>query len=229
MAEAKKCILILSGGLDSATLAYHLKAAGYQLEALSFNYGQRHERELDCAANIAKALDIPMKMIVMPDILGGSALTGQGEIPHGHYEEENMKKTVVPNRNMVMLSIAAGYALAHGIKDIAIGVHAGDHAIYPDCREQTITAIENTIQLGNWEADDFEIHVPFISMGKSAIVKIGHGLNVPFHLTHTCYEGTAVPCGKCGSCVERAEAFKKNNLADPLIPKPKKKDVKKQD
>jgi len=221
----KKCIIVLSGGLDSTTLAYHLKTGGYELEAISFDYGQRHKRELRCAAQTAINLDFELKLFQMPGILGGSALTGQGDIPQGHYKEESMKKTVVPNRNMVMLSIAAAYALSRGVKNIAIGVHAGDHAIYPDCRKDTMELIECSIQMGNWDAQDFKILTPFIKLNKSAIVKAGNLLGVPFENTHTCYEGTKVPCGKCGSCVERAEAFAENKIDDPLIPKPKKEDA----
>jgi len=212
----KKCVVILSWGLDSAVTAYSLKNKGYDLEAITFDYWQRHSREIECAKALAKNLWIPHKIIDLQGVFSNNALTGEIEVPHGYYEEENMKQTVVANRNMTMISIVAWYAISKEIKNIAIWVHSWDHAIYPDCREITISAIEKAIKLGNWECEKFKILAPMINLDKTEIVSIGEKLKVPFWLTQTCYEWREKACGKCWSCQERLESFKLNNLTDPI-------------
>lgn len=213
-------IVIVSGGMDSVTLAHLLKSQGHTLHLLSFDYGQRHRRELECAAWQANYLEAKHTIIDISGIrplLKGSALTDDIPVPHGHYEEETMRATVVPNRNAIMLSIAWGMACAEGAKFLACGVHAGDHHIYPDCRRPFIDAIQDALQLGTegHGGDDLMLLAPFLSESKTGIAEIGTGLDVPYEHTWTCYEGGEKHCGKCGACVERKEAFRDNSIIDP--------------
>lgn len=150
----------------------------------------------------------------LTSILSNSALTSAEAIPEGHYADETMKRTVVPNRNMIMASIAIGYAVNIGYEAIALGVHAGDHAIYPDCRPEFIHALEAISAIANYEP--IGIYAPYIHTDKIGIVSDGLQLCVDFALTWTCYKGLDEPCGVCGSCVERKEAFVQNDAIDPL-------------
>lgn len=213
-----KLIFILSGGLDSTTALYQLKQEHEVVEALSFDYGQRHKRELVCAKNICDGLKIPHQIIDLSHLNGllqGSSLTSPNiKTPHGQYHEATMKQTVVPNRNAIMINIAAGYAVSQKIYSLGLGVHAGDHYIYPDCRPEFIVSQEKTLSLAN--ECDFKILAPFLYLSKKEIVKIGHNLKVPFEKTWTCYEGGEKPCNLCGSCTERIGAFVMNGLVDPL-------------
>jgi len=212
-----KTVMVLSGGLDSTTLLYDLVQKGDEVFPISFDYGQKHSRELLMAKKTCKSLNLDLKVIdvsSMKDLLK-SALTSDIEVPYGHYEEESMKQTVVPNRNMIFISMAAAYALSIDANRIALGVHAGDHAIYPDCRSEFILLAERTINEGNW-TEHLGIYTPYINMSKTEIVKRGLELNVNFSLTQTCYEGKEKACGKCGSCQERLESFKLNNTQDTL-------------
>lgn len=210
-----KVLLVLSGGLDSAVTLYNLIQREFDVEAITFDYNQRHKKEIQSAKALAKKVGIKHDIIPVPAEFK-SALTSDIKVPYGHYQEESMKLTVVPNRNMIFLSIAAGIAISREIDNIAIGVHAGDHDIYPDCRPDTIRAIERAIQIGNWHCQNFMIFTPYIYQTKEDIVKDGIKYQVPFDLTWTCYEGKEKPCGKCGSCIERLEAFERNNITDPL-------------
>ena len=215
-----KTILVYSGGLDSTTLLYKLLAEGKEVKAISFNYGQRHDIELRKASETCSKLGIEHKIVnleFMRDICSNSALTGDMEVPEGNYDDENMKITFVPNRNMIMASIAIGWAVNLGFDQVAIGVHSGDHAIYPDCRPDFIDRLHQTALFANEQA--ISIYAPFLHLDKGDIVKEGKELNVDYSLTWTCYKGEEKPCGKCGSCVERAEAFAKAGLKDPLIEK----------
>lgn len=214
---SQKTIAVISGGMDSVTMLYKLKAEGKKLKAISFNYGQRHKRELEMARATCEKLGIQHDIVDITSItsfISNSALTGDIEVPHGNYADENMKKTVVPSRNTIMASIANGYAINSNFDSIALAVHAGDHAIYPDCRPEFITALQTLFCVNNFEAID--IITPYLYKTKIDIVTEGIELNVDYTLTHTCYEGGEKPCGKCGSCVERTEAFYKNNTKDPL-------------
>lgn len=213
----KKAIVILSGGLDSTTLLYHVKKLKYKTFAISFFYGQRHKKELVMASKTCEKLGIEHRIInlsCIAPLIDGSALTGKIKVPYGHYASKNMKKTVVPNRNMIMASIAIGWAVNIGADMIALGVHAGDHAIYPDCRGEFISKLHALAQVANYKP--VFVYAPFLKLIKGAIVKQGLELGVDYSLTWTCYEGGKRPCGKCGSCVERAEAFSKNKTIDPL-------------
>jgi 7-cyano-7-deazaguanine synthase len=213
----RQVVLIMSGGLDSTTLLYRLLSEDMTVEALSFNYGQRHLRELKMAEKTCRKYGVPHKIVNM-QFLGGlldqSALTGKIKVPHGHYESENMKSTVVPNRNMILLSIAIGRAVNIGAGEVAIGVHAGDHAIYPDCRPAFVDVMDIAGRISNYKP--VVVSAPYINKSKADIIAEGIKLGVDYSLTWTCYEGKLRPCGKCGSCVERAEAFAINKIKDPL-------------
>ena len=216
----KSIVLIHSGGLDSTVLLYDLIKHGYAVKCLSFNYGQRHSKELKAAQHICEFNGIDHDLVDLSSItklIDNSSQTGNIEVPHGHYADENMKLTVVPNRNMIMLSIAVGHAINLGFKNVAYGAHSGDHDIYPDCRAAFIQAIRKAIRICDWHVVD--IVTPYYNMDKGKVVERGIELGVPFEKTWTCYEGKDVPCGKCGSCVERNEAFASNNMIDPLIEK----------
>ena len=213
-----KIIHILSGGLDSTVALYYLKQKHQIVAALTFDYGQRHRREIESAKKICKLLKLSHHIIDITNLnqfLQGSSLTTKKiATPHGHYQKLTMKKTIVPNRNATMINLAAGYAISQKIFALSLGVHSGDHYIYPDCRPGFIKSQEKTLSLAN--DCKFNIITPFLHQDKAKIIQIGHELKVPFHLTWTCYEGGKKPCNKCGSCIERKEAFRHNNLPDPL-------------
>lgn len=213
-----KVIVVCSGGLDSVTLAYKV-AAEYQLARLvSFDYGQRHKKELGYARLCADYLQVPHSIIDIAAVgvqLSGSALTDHIAVPDGHYEEQSMKATVVPNRNAIMLTIAYGMAAAQKLDAVATAVHGGDHFIYPDCRPDFIQSFE---AMQNHALDGFaavRLYTPFLHLKKSDIVIKGAHLNVPFAHTWSCYKGGARHCGRCGTCVERREAFAVAQITDP--------------
>jgi 7-cyano-7-deazaguanine synthase len=217
-----KATAIVSGGMDSVTLAYDLKDKGFALDILSFHYGQRHSRELECARWQADYLGATHHLIDLSGIgalLKGSALTDAGvAVPHGHYAEETMRATVVPNRNAIMLSIAWAAAAADGADVLACGVHAGDHYIYPDCRPQFIQSLNQAFRLGTegHRRENLNMIAPFLTWTKGDIVKRGLALGVRYDQTWTCYEGGEVACGKCGSCNERLEAFAAAGAEDQI-------------
>lgn len=213
----RKVVLLLSGGIDSTTLLYHLIAQHAQVFCILFDYGQRHRRELSSAIRIADHCNVSyvhMGLYALRDILGKSVLTGYGEVPEGHYKEGNMQATVVPNRNMIMLSIAAGYAINIDSSIIAYAAHAGDHAIYPDCRREFVNALSSVLRVAHYTP--VELYTPFIDMPKHAIVARGLHLRVPYEDTWSCYVGSDVACGRCGTCVERLEAFSLAGAVDPI-------------
>lgn len=213
----EKAILILSGGMDSATLLYKLLAEDFEVKALGFDYGQRHARELIHASEIAAKEGVEFHEIdltsIKPLLKGSSQTDPSVPVPHGHYAAENMKLTVVPNRNMIMLSIAAAFAMSEKAKWIAYAAHAGDHAIYPDCRPEFTDALVKALGLADWHT--VGLLRPFIELTKGQIVELGERLAVPYHLTYSCYEGGEVHCGLCGTCTERKEAFAHANAIDP--------------
>ena len=214
-----KAILIFSGGLDSTTLLYRMLEEGYEVEALTFNYAQRHKKEIECASAIARRLEIAHEIVDLSSLaglLGSSALLGKDEIPDCHYTEEAAKKTVVPNRNMIMLSIAAGYAEAREIPELFYAAHKNDRTIYPDCRPEFVEALRPAIlQATAWHP--VHLRAPFLDMSKAEIVRMGLALKVPYHLTWSCYRGGERPCHTCPTCREREEAFQANWKRDPLI------------
>lgn len=201
-------VVVFSGGMDSATLLWMLKTVEkHEVTAVSVDYGQRHRRELEYAKLFCETIDVEHIVIELPisQLAKDNALTGGTAVPHGHYAEETMKQTVVPNRNMIMLSMAASLAMDRKLDYVAYGAHDGDHAIYPDCRPEFIKALSAAIKLADWH----KVHLwgPFAYLSKGEIATLGLEAGVPYDATWTCYEGGEEPCGKCGSCVERAEAL----------------------
>jgi 7-cyano-7-deazaguanine synthase len=215
--DAKKhdSIAVVSGGMDSTTLVYHMLNSGLRPHCLSFDYGQRHKKELFWAQMTAQQLGLRHTVVDLTGLthlISNSALTGGKDVPDGHYAEDNMKATVVPNRNMIMLSIAAGIAVNNGYKWIATGVHAGDHFIYPDCRPSFIDSVASAIMNGNKGFHKFDhglgpMYTPFLQASKADIAFRALELGVPLHQTWSCYKGGDIHCGKCGTCVERLEAI----------------------
>lgn len=214
-----RTILIFSGGLDSTCLLYHLLKNSHEVKCLSFNYGQRHSIELQQAQKIASFAGVEHKICdllsVWPLLQGSSQTDPRIPVPEGHYAAENMKLTVVPNRNMIMLSIAIGWAVSLKADQVAFGAHTGDHTIYPDCRENFVVAMNSVAQLCDWHP--VTIVAPFINLDKAGCVKAGDKADAPFHLTYSCYKGETAHCGKCGACTERKEAFKTAGVPDPTI------------
>ena len=213
-----KTIVICSGGLDSVSLAHKVAAERELTGLLSFDYGQRHSKELEFAAACARRLDVPHHVIDLRSVgaaLSGSALTDDVDVPDGHYAEDTMKVTVVPNRNAIMLAVGFGMAAAQGADAVAAAVHGGDHFIYPDCRPDFIDAfqaMENKALDGVAEVD---LYTPFVNILKAGIVTEGARHGTPFGETWSCYKGGDVHCGRCGTCVERREAFHLAGVDDP--------------
>lgn len=218
-----KAVLIFSGGLDSSTLLYHLISQGYEVSALTFVYGQRHSKEVEFAKMLAERVKKIGKLehrIVditsIHDLISHGAITGEDVVPEGFYCEERQRSTIVPNRNMILLSIATGYAVKIGAREVYYAAHKSDYSIYPDCRKEFVKALDTAIYLGNlWTP--VELKAPFVDMKKAEIVALGLKLNVPYELTWSCYRGEERPCLSCGTCVERTEAFLLNGIKDPLL------------
>ena len=212
-----KTVLIYSGGLDSTVLLYHLRAAGQSVHALSVDYGQRHRCELDHAANICRELQVPnpvADLSAIQPLLAGSSLTSpEIEVAEGHYTEDTMKSTVVPNRNMILLSIAAGHALSIGAEQIAYANHTANPEIYTDCRNEFADAMAEAIRLCDWSK--VALSRPFVDWTKADIIRRGAELHLPFEKTWSCYKGGAIHCGRCGTCIERREAFDLADVIDP--------------
>lgn len=210
-----KAIVLLSGGLDSTVALYKAKADGFdELYALSFDYGQRHARELECAKATAKAIGVVAHNVVSLklDLWGGSSLTDKTmTVEDGDVEKEGIPNTYVPARNMVFLSVAASFAEAVGARDIFIGVSEVDYSGYVDCRQGFIDAMENAINMGTVcaveDGEKITVHAPFIDKTKAQEIKLGRELGVDFDLTWSCYNGGEKPCGTCDSCLLREKAF----------------------
>lgn len=216
-AEGMKSVIVLSGGMDSLTALALMVKQDREILAVNFQYGSKHNaKEALAVKKIADHYKIPLKTITLAfnDYLKSDLLTTGGKIPEGHYAADNMKKTVVPFRNGIMLAIAAGYAESEGAKTLILGNHAGDHAIYPDCRQDFITAMDEAIRVGTYVG--VRLESPFVGLTKSEIVTLGEKLNTPYELSWSCYVGEDQACGRCGTCVERLEAFHMAGVADPL-------------
>lgn len=204
----KDSILVLSGGMDSTTLLHERKE---QIAlAVTFDYGSKHNaREIECARKNCEMLGIE-HLVIPLEFMGryfkSSLLIGGEDIPEGHYEDDNMKSTVVPFRNGIMLSIAAGLAESRGLKKVMLANHGGDHAIYPDCRPGFVSAMGEAIRQGTY--DGIVIDAPYTDITKSDIARIGKKIGVDYSLTYSCYKGGEKHCGKCGTCVERMEALR---------------------
>lgn len=217
MNQKPRTVVTFSGGLDSTVLLYQLISSGNDVLALSVDYGQRHRVELDHASRLLSELNITHEVADLRSIahlLGGSSQTDPNvDVPLGHYAADNMKQTVVPNRNMIMLSVTAGWAISQRADFIAYAAHAGDHTIYPDCRPEFAATLGEAIAIADWHK--VELITPFIDKSKADIVTLGGQLNVPFEKTWSCYQGGDRHCGACGTCVERREAFLLANVVDP--------------
>jgi 7-cyano-7-deazaguanine synthase len=224
----KTGVMLLSGGMDSATLLWWLLKHGHTVHCLSVDYGQRHDKELGAAESVYEAahkrfsgrigacrqLDLSISGVDL--LLKGSSQSDNSiTVPYGAYDDEVMKTTVVPNRNMMMLSFAIAWAISKKMDHVWYGAHSGDHAIYPDCRPEFVQALALATELADWHQP--KLTAPFITMDKGDIALLGRSLGVPYGKTWTCYEGKEDPCGKCGACVERAEAFAFADFPDPLL------------
>lgn len=212
-----KVVVLLSGGMDSVT-AFHAALREHEVVAgLSFDYGAKHHAcELPMAAWHCEQAGISHRIAPLGFVaeeFSSDLLARGGEIPDGHYEEESMKRTVVPFRNGIMLSIAAGFAESRGASGVVIAAHAGDHAIYPDCREEFLAPMAEAIRAGTYAG--IELLRPFVAMDKAAIARRGAELGVDFSRTWSCYKGGVIHCGTCGTCVERREAFLLAGVPDP--------------
>ncbi|WP_201841585.1 7-cyano-7-deazaguanine synthase QueC [Microvirga zambiensis] len=213
-----KTLVVCSGGLDSVTLAHKVAAEHTLTRLVSFDYGQRHRKELASAQSCAARLGVPHDIIdisAVGRLLTGSALTSGEAVPEGHYAEDTMRITVVPNRNAIMLAIAFGVAAAEQVEAVAAAVHGGDHFIYPDCRPDFVESFE-TMQHHAFEGlASIALYTPFLRQSKADIVREGTRLGVPFADTWSCYQGRERHCGRCGTCVERREAFYLAGVDDP--------------
>lgn len=210
MSHIPSNVVILSGGVDSAvTLALAVSESSPQeTAAISFRYGQRHSRELLSAAALVKHYRVPQVVIDLGDLLVGSdALTSTKPVPTDPYDQASMSDTVVHGRNLLFASVALAHA--QPLDTLWTGVHGGDHFIYPDCRPEFWQGFAQTA-----DAYGIEVRTPFIRSSKADIVRTGRELGVPFELTWSCYKGNEAPCGECGTCRERAEAFDKAGIVD---------------
>lgn len=214
-----KCILVYSGGLDSTVLLYHLLDQGYEVKAMSFNYGQKQLQEVSCAQAICKTLGVEHRLVDLSSlqpIFTTSSLTNKElEVVNGPYEIKAMQSTVVPNRNMIFLSIAAAWALSLHWDAIAYACHSGDHAVYPDCRPVFVDALDKALHVADWS--DVKLLAPFVHYLKKDIVKRGFELQVPFEHTWSCYKGRSIQCGQCPTCIERQGSFRELGAKDPTL------------
>jgi len=214
-----KVVVIYSGGMDSFTVLNKAIQAGHEVLAVSFNYGQRHSKELDYAKRVCDELGVTHDIVditAMQSLMSNSSLMANSDesIPEGHYEAANMKSTVVPNRNMILISLAIGYAVNEEAQEVWYGAHSGDHMIYPDCRPEFVEAMAKASLLANF--DPVKVVAPYLNDDKIGILKDGLAMGLDYGKTWTCYNGREKACGKCGSCVERLEAFELNKASDPL-------------
>ena len=219
-----KAVVLLSGGLDSSVALYLAKSKGFEVIALSFDYGQRHARELRAAKEIAKKAGVTDHQIVSLNMTswGGSSLTDKNiEVEDGDVNRDDIPVTYVPARNMIFLSVAASVAEANEAQNIFIGVSEVDYSGYVDCRREFIDAMEKAVNLGTVMGAErnmpIRIHAPFVNMTKSEEIKLGMELGVDFSLTWSCYRGGEKPCGKCDSCLLRAKAFAEAGFEDPAV------------
>jgi len=214
-----KTLVLLSGGMDSVTALHWAQREHEVAAAVSFDYGSKHHsKELPCAEWHCGRLGIPFDLIRLNFInrlFTSDLLQSGGEIPEGHYADETMKKTVVPFRNGIMLAIACGLAESRGAEAVVIAAHAGDHAIYPDCREPFMQGMASAMREGTYAR--VELLRPFIHLDKAGIAKLGLSLGVDYAQTWSCYKGHDLHCGKCGTCVERIEAFALAGVPDPTV------------
>jgi 7-cyano-7-deazaguanine synthase len=217
-------VVLLSGGLDSYTAAAIARAEGFELNALTVDYGQRHAREIEAAERVCRALGVERHLMMRVDLrgIGGSSLTSDMPVPHGRdLSAPDIPSTYVPARNTIFLSLALGWAEVLGARDLVIGVNALDYSGYPDCRPAFIAAFEALASVATRagvEGERFRIHTPLIAMTKSEIIRSGLKLGLDYGLTHSCYDAApdGSPCGRCDSCVLRAKGFAEAGVPDPI-------------
>ena len=224
--DRRRAVVLLSGGLDSFTAAAMVKADGYELYALSVQYGQVHAREIDAARNVALALGVKKQIELSVDLaaFGGSALVGDGEIPKDRAldGDHSIPSTYVPARNTVFLSLALAWAEVVGAGAIVIGVNALDYSGYPDCRPEYLDAFERLAALATRtgvEGRSLTVLAPLLRLSKAEIIRRGVSLGLDYGLTHSCYDPSSSggPCGRCDSCRLRARGFEDAGVADPLL------------
>ena len=221
--QTKLAVVLLSGGLDSATVLAVAKRSGFEPHAISFAYGQRHSVELAAAKALADSASAPHRIVTIEAGFSGSALTGDSDVPKDRTPDEMLSgvpSTYVPARNMVFLSLAVSYAETIGASDVFIGVNAVDYSGYPDCRPEFIRSFERAAALGTRKGKDgkprLTIHAPLIALSKADIIRLGTSLGVDYSLTHSCYDPAAAKaCGRCDSCSIRLAGFKSAGLSDP--------------
>jgi 7-cyano-7-deazaguanine synthase len=221
--DKKKCIVLLSGGLDSTTCLAVAKAKSYECYTLAVDYGQRHRSELIAAQNVSNHFQATQHKVIKIDLraIGGSALTADIDVPdHEDVNNEDIPITYVPARNTIFLSIALGYAETIGANDMFIGVNAVDYSGYPDCRPEFIQAYEDMANLATKaqvEGHKFSIHTPLIDLTKSEIIKLGHTVGVDYSITVSCYNANeqGEACGDCDSCYYRKLGFEQAQVSDP--------------
>ncbi|MFI5323255.1 MAG: 7-cyano-7-deazaguanine synthase QueC [Thermodesulfobacteriota bacterium] len=218
---SKKVVIILSGGIDSATLLYSTLKKGLDVDCITFIYGQKHLKEIDSARDISSALGVAHKVVDLSplgELLSGSALTDASfeipEVPETAEHFDTLKMTIVPNRNAIFLAIAVGYAASRGADSVFFGAHYSDRGVYPDCREEFVESFQTSERLAT-DNPFLNIRAPFVDMDKSQIVRLGAELGVPFKETWSCYKGGRVHCGVCSSCRERKRAFLESGVLDP--------------
>jgi len=214
-----KVVVIYSGGMDSFTVLHKALKASHDVLAVSFNYGQRHSKELLFASDVCRELGVEHNVIditAMQSLMSNSSLMALSSeaIPEGHYAADNMKSTVVPNRNMILISLAIAYAVNENAAEVWYGAHSGDHTVYPDCRPEFVEAMAKASLLANFEP--IAVVAPYLDGNKIDILRDGLAMGLDYGKTWTCYNGREQACGKCGSCVERLEAFTENGVTDPL-------------
>lgn len=215
-----RALVSLSGGMDSATVLAKVveeRRIG-EVAAVGFSYGSKHNQyENEAARQVANHYGVPFRLIRLDEVMAGfqSALlqTG-GDVPDGHYESESMNQTVVPGRNIIFASILTGLAWSQGASEVWLGIHQGDHAIYPDCRPEFLHAMNHAILAGTDER--VRLVAPFLHVDKTTIIAEGLRMGVPYRLTRTCYKDQPIACGRCGACQERLEAFRENGIEDPI-------------
>lgn len=219
----KPAIVLLSGGLDSTTVAAIARSQGFDVHALTVRYGQVHAAEIAAARRVAHALGVARHVEVALDLreLASSALTGAGPVPKDRGADESIPATYVPARNTILLALALAWAESIGARDIFIGVNAIDYSGYPDCRPEFVAAFERLAQVATKagvEGGDLRVHAPLQQMTKAEIIRTGLALGVDYGLTHSCYDpaGDGRPCGRCDSCVIRARGFAEAGVKDPL-------------